>query len=237
MVFKDGDFLEVEYSVWNASDSRLIATTSADEAKKAGLFSEKGHYGPVLVILGSNGVIKGLDRELRGMEPNQKKKFTFKPEDAFGQRSESLVRVMPLSDFRARDINPQPGMQVNIDDMTAVIKSVNSGRVVVDANHPYAGRNVSYDVTVLRKLNTGNEKILALGDTYNAKPTSAQIKDKDAEILFDEKVRKDADYFVGKASLVASAFNYIGDIDRIVVREEYVRPKAAATGGAEAGKE
>ncbi len=237
MVFKDGDFLEVEYSVWNASDSRLIATTSADEAKKAGLFSEKGHYGPVLVILGSNGVIKGLDRELRGMEPNQKKKFTFKPEDAFGQRSESLVRVMPLSDFRARDINPQPGMQVNIDDMTAVIKSVNSGRVVVDANHPYAGRNVSYDVTVLRKLNTGNEKILALGDTYNAKPTSAQIKDKDAEILFDEKVRKDADYFVGKASLVASAFNYIGDIDRIVVREEYVRPKAAATDGAEAGKE
>ncbi len=237
MVFKDGDFLEVEYSVWNASDSRLIATTSADEAKKAGLFSEKGHYGPVLVILGSNGVIKGLDRELRGMEPNQKKKFTFKPEDAFGQRSESLVRVMPLSDFRARDINPQPGMQVNIDDMTAVIKSVNSGRVVVDANHPYAGRNVSYDVTVLRKLNTGNEKILALGDTYNAKPTSAQIKDKDAEILFDEKVRKDADYFVGKASLVASAFNYIGDIDRIVVREEYVRPKAAATDGAEAGNE
>ncbi len=228
MTFNDGDFLEVDYSVWNASDNRLIATTKADEAKSAGIYNEKGHYGPVLVILGSNGVIKGLDRELRAMEPSQKKKFTFKPEDAFGQRSESLVRVMPLSDFRARDINPEPGMQVTIDDMTAVIKSVNSGRVVVDANHPYAGRDVAYEVNIIKKLDTDNDKIAALGDTYNVKPSSAQIKDKGAEIIFDDKVKKDADYFVGKASLVAAAFNYLGSIDNIIVKEEYARPKAVA---------
>jgi FKBP-type peptidyl-prolyl cis-trans isomerase 2 len=225
MAFKDGDFLEVEYSTWNTSDSRLIATTDQGEAKKAGIFNDKGRYGPVLVILGSNGVIKGLDKELRNMQAGEKKKFTFKPEDAFGQRSENLVRVMPLSDFKERDINPEPGMQVNIDDTTAIVKSVNSGRVVVDANHPYAGRDVTYEVKIVKLLTTEQEKIDALGDTYNVKPSSAQIKDKQAEVIFDDKVKKDADYFIGKASLVASAFNYLGGIEKIVVKEEYTRPK------------
>lgn len=226
MAFKDGDFLEIEYSAWNASDSRLIATTNSEAAKKADLFSEKGRYGPVLVILGSNGVIKGLDRELRGMELNDAKKFTFKPEDAFGARMENLVRVMPMSNFRAREIDPQPGMQVNIDDMTAVVKSVNSGRVVVDANHPYAGRDVTYEVKIVKVLNTEKERLEALGDNYNVKPSSADINNREAEILFDSKIKKDADYFLGKASLVASAFNYLPTLDRIVVKEEYTRPKA-----------
>src|ERR1700733_8661130 len=139
MAFGDGDFLEVEYSSWNAVDNSMIDTTDEKKSKDSGIHVEGRLYGPFLVVLGSTGIVKGLDKALRDMKPNETKKVTLKPDEAFGQRNPDIVRVMPISEFKKRDINPYPGMRVNIDNVSATVKSVNSGRVVVDANHPYAG--------------------------------------------------------------------------------------------------
>ena len=97
MAFSNGDFLEIEYSAWDASDSALIVTTDEKKAREANIFNDRTRYGKVLVVLGSNGIIKGLDRELKGMAVGEQKKFTFKPEDAFGPRDENLVRVMRMA--------------------------------------------------------------------------------------------------------------------------------------------
>ena len=223
MAFKDGDFLEVDYSAWDAATNELIATTDEKLAKEKGLYSKDSSYGPTLVILGSNSVIKGLDRELRGMGPNEMKKFTFKPDDAFGSRHEELVRVMPLSDFRARELNPYPGMRVEVENMTATVKSVNSGRVVVDANHPYAGRDIIYEVKIIRNITDPAQRVDALGKTYNVKPSSVSLKGGEAVLSYDSKTRKNADYFVGKSSLVASILSLMKDIEKVEVVEDYER--------------
>ncbi|HUC39179.1 MAG TPA: peptidylprolyl isomerase [Candidatus Acidoferrum sp.] len=223
MAFKDGDFLEVDYSAWDAATNELIATTDEKLAKGADLYHKDHSYGPVLVILGSNSVIKGLDRELRNLNVNDLKKFTFKPEDAFGNRTEELVRVMPISDFRARDIKPYPGMQIELENMNAVVKSVNSGRVVVDANHPYAGRDITYEVRIVKSLSSPNEKIEALGKTYRAKPSSVSVSGKAITLVYDSKVKKNADYFVGRSSFVASILSLMKDFDKIEVKEDYDR--------------
>ncbi|MDE1811077.1 MAG: FKBP-type peptidyl-prolyl cis-trans isomerase, partial [Candidatus Micrarchaeota archaeon] len=81
MAFKDGDFLEVQYSAWSAADSRLVSTTDEAMAKEAGIYEKENSYGPVLVVLGSKGVIKGLDRELHSMNLGESKKATFKPDE------------------------------------------------------------------------------------------------------------------------------------------------------------
>lgn len=223
MTFKDGDFLEVDYSAWDATTNELIATTSEKAAKDGGLYHKDHTYGPTLVILGSNSVIKGLDRELREIEVNQMKKFTFTPKDAFGERMEDLVRVVPLADFRARDMKPYPGMRVEIENMTATVKSVNSGRVVIDANHPYAGRDIVYEVKVVKNLTAPNDKIEALGGTYGVKPSSVSINGKAITLLYDSKMRKNADYFVGKSSFVASILSLMKDLDKVEVKEDYDR--------------
>ncbi|MCL4378990.1 MAG: peptidylprolyl isomerase [Candidatus Marsarchaeota archaeon] len=238
MAFKEGDFLEVEYSAWDAATNDLIATTDEKLAKEKGIFNKDSSYGPTLVILGSNSVIKGLDRELRGMNLNEMKKFTFKPEDAFGSRHEELVRVMPLSDFRARELNPYPGMRVEVENMAATVKSVNSGRVVVDANHPYAGRDITYEVRIVGNITEPAQRVEALGKTYNVKPSSVSMKGKEMVLSYDSKTKKNADYFVGKSSLVASILSLMKDIDKVEVQEDYERaeiakesePKKAADG-------
>ncbi len=225
MVFKDGDFLEVEYSAWTAADNGLISTTDEKKAQDASIYDEHVHYGPVLVVLGSGGIIKGLDRILHSMSINETKKEEFRPEDAFGERKPDLVRVMPISEFKKRDIDPYPGLQVNIDNATAIVKSVNSGRVTVDLNHQYAGQEIIYEVKIVKQLESEREKVAALGRTYGVEPSNVDAKERTLSIGFNNEVKKDANYFVGKANLVASAFTYFEDIEKVEVEEEYLRPK------------
>ena len=225
MAFKDGDFLEVQYSAWTASDSRLVSTTDEATAKKAEIYDKENSYGPVLVVLGSQGVIKGLDRELHAMSLNETKKVTFKPEEAFGERIEDLVRIMPIAEFRKHDIDPYPGLQVNLDNVTAVVKSVNSGRVVVDANHPLAGREITYEVKVVRQLTAECDKITALGKTTGLTVTKVEQNGKSVKLSFDNNVKKNADYFMGKANLIAGIFTYFKDVQKVDVEEEYLRPE------------
>ncbi len=225
MTFKDGDFLEIEYSAWAAADGRLISTTDEKSAKAAGIHNEKAHYGPVLVIIGSNSVIRGLDRELRAMSAGGSRKMTFKPEDAFGDRQQDLVRIMPLSEFRKRDMEPYLGMQVDIDNTTATVKSITSGRVTVDMNHPYAGQEITYEVKVIKALDSENDRLAALGRTYGVEPSSSETKGDSMSVRYANKVRKNADYFIGKANMIASVFTYFKGIERVEVTEEYLRPK------------
>ena len=201
----------------------MIASTIEKIAKEAGIYNKDYRYGPVLVVLGSNSVIKGLDKELRSMSIGQQKKFTLKPHDAFGERNEELVKVMPMSDFKARDLNPYPGMTVELDNITAIVKSVNSGRVVVDANNPYAGRDITYEVKVIKHITDTIEKVKKLGNTYNAQPTSAKIEGKKLILSYDSTVSKNADYFIGKVSAIASIFTYFPEFEDINVQEEYKR--------------
>ncbi len=236
MVFKDGDFLEVEYSAWDAVTNELIATTDEKLAKEKELYSKEAVYGPTLVILGSNSVIKGLDRELRNMGLNEMKRFTFKPADAFGDKHDDLVKVMPLSDFRARDIKPYAGMRVELDNMTATVKSVNSGRVVVDANHPYAGRDITYEVRVVKNVTEPSQRVDALGNTYGVRPSLVKINGKVMELKYDSKAKKNADYFVGKSSLVASILSLMKDIEKVEVVEDYERAEIAKSSEPKAEK-
>lgn len=233
MAFKDGDFLEIEYTARSASDDRIVSTTDKAKAEAAGIYNKSNDYGPVLVILGSNGVIKGLDTALRAMSLSETKKFTFKPQEAFGERNEDLVRVMPLSDFKKRDIVPYPGMQVNLDNVTAMVRSVNSGRVVVDANHPMAGKELEYEVKVVSNLTTDESKVNALGKTYGAKPDSVAVKDKTVVVNYGDAFAKNADYFVGKANMIAALFTYVKSIDAVKVEEDYKRPQEQKTAAAE----
>jgi peptidylprolyl isomerase len=223
MSFKDGDFLEIDYTLWDATDNSIIATTDEKTAKDSKVYDEKMHYGPVLFVIGAAGTLKGLDRELRGFSVNDKKKFTLKPAEAFGERDENLVHVMPLSNFKSRDMAPYPGMQIEIDNARATVKSVTSGRVTVDANHPYAGKDILYEVRVVKNLVTEKERIESLANSYGVRPTSTTTTQGRIEFAFDGGVAKNADYFIAKTSLIASAFGYFKDVKKIEVKEEYLR--------------
>ena len=56
---------------------------------------------PLEVQMGVGQLIEGFERELMGMSLNDKKEFTLDPEEAYGQRDESLTRDFARTDFPA----------------------------------------------------------------------------------------------------------------------------------------
>ena len=81
------------------------------------------------------------------------------PEKAFGLKYPNLVRVMSVKDFARQQIIPVAGSIVMLDNIAAKIKSVNSGRVVVDFNHPLAGEPVVYSLKVVEVIDAPEKKL------------------------------------------------------------------------------
>jgi FKBP-type peptidyl-prolyl cis-trans isomerase 2 len=225
MSFKDGDFVKVEYSAWRTADNSLVFTTDKKKAEESGIYNKDVKYGPQLIVLGKKSVIKGLEEVLKGMSLNETKKIEIEPKDAFGERSSDLVRVIPIADFRKRDINPYPGMQLDIDGATAIVKSVTSGRVLVDLNHPLAGEKLVYEIKVDSLISDIKEKVNAIADSYSLKPDSVSVNNAVATAVFGPNTKKDADYFVNKTAFVNTVLSYLDSISKVEVKEEFEREK------------
>ncbi|MGB9732438.1 MAG: FKBP-type peptidyl-prolyl cis-trans isomerase [Candidatus Micrarchaeia archaeon] len=223
MAFKDGDFVEIEYTAWRVADNSIVFTTDKKKAEENGIYNKDARYGPQLVVIGKGSVISGLEKAIRGMAVNETKKIELGPEEAFGERNPDLVRVMSLSDFRSRDINPYPGMQLEIDGYVATVKSVNSGRVLVDLNHPLAGEKLVYEVKVDRLIQGDKEKVEALAKSNGLTPKEVSLEGNTAKIVIGSEVKKDASYFFNKESLVNEIFKYLESVNKVLIEEEHTR--------------
>lgn len=223
MGFSDGDFVKIEYSLWREADGQLMRTTDKKLAQEKGIYNEEARYAPQLIIIGKDNALKALWNAIKGMNVGESRKLELEPKDAFGVRDQSLVRVMPVADFRKKEIEPVPGMQIDIDGTIATIMSVNSGRVMVDANNPLAGEKVRYELKVVAKLDKDDEKIKAIAETYALEPDKVEVKEGHAKVVFGPKTKMSADYFVNKTYLVGAMLEYMADVKKVVVEEEYER--------------
>ena len=225
MAFNDGDFVKIEYSAWRAADGKMIYTTSRKLAEENDIYDKERVYVPQLVVIGKGSVIKGVEEIVRHMAVNETKSVELEPKDAFGDKNPDLVKVMPLSDFKKRDMSPYPGMQLDIDNMVAVVKSVNSGRVVIDANHPLAGERLKYEIRLVARLDRDDEKAKALAEAFTLAPDSVAISGAQMSVKFGDKVVKNSRFMVNKSDFVNATLQYMPHIERVVVEEDYVKPK------------
>lgn len=225
MAFNDGDFVKVDYSAWRVADSKLIYTTIKKVAEESNELDKEARYVPQLIVIGKGNAISGVEQAVRGMSINETKKVEIEPKDAFGDKDSSLVKVMSLSDFKKRDIEPYPGMRLDIDGAVATIKSVNSGRVVVDANHPLAGEKMLYEIRVVEKVEKEEDRVRALADNYGLAADSVAISDGNVRVVFGEKTEKDSKYLMNKGDFVNAVLRYMDKVAKVSVEEEYVRKK------------
>ena len=154
------DFIELDYT-GKLTDGMIFDTTLAEVAKKNGFYSEKAKYGSVIICVGEQQILPGLDNKLLSQEVGKELHFELTPEEAFGKRDIKKVKIVPMSTFIEHKMNPQPGLQIEVDGEMGTINRVASGRVIVNFNHPLAGKEVAYEVKVKRRLTDNKEKIVA----------------------------------------------------------------------------
>lgn len=197
MIMQHGDFVEVDYVGRVKITGDVFDLTSEEVAKKEKIHDPKAPYGPALIIVGSQMTINGVMKELEQMNIGEERTFDVLPQEAFGLRDAKLIKILPASKFIENKINPVPGEYFDIDGMQAKIQSVSGGRVRVDFNNPLAGKALTYDLKVIRKIEEDKEKIEKLLKYYRVDYTHVIIKGKEAEIKTKKPVSQMLIKFIG----------------------------------------
>lgn len=108
---------------------------------------------PLQFTVGSGQVIKGFDDALLDMKVGDKKTVNIPVENAYGERREDMMMEYPKSDFPA-DMQPAVGMELHMSDnignvFPVVIAEVKEEVVLLDANHPLAGKDLIFELELV----------------------------------------------------------------------------------------
>jgi peptidylprolyl isomerase len=108
---------------------------------------------PLEFTVGQGRLIKGFENAVLGMSPGETKTVSIPPEEAYGPRREDLVRRMERGKLPPM-IEAREGVFVNIRQpdggmLEAVISEVTEDSVTLDANHPLAGKTLTFEMELL----------------------------------------------------------------------------------------
>lgn len=177
------DFIEIEYTGSLKDDNIVFDTTDEAVAKKNGIHNPQVKYGPAVICIGQGQTIKGLERQLEGKEVGKEYTFNIAAEEAFGKKDAKLIQLVSTSKFKKANIQPMPGLQVNIDNQMGIIKTVSGGRTLVDFNHPLSGKDVTYKVKIIKKIDDNMKKVSVLvGAMLQIEDPSVKIEADKAEV-------------------------------------------------------
>ena len=190
---KKHDFVEIEYTARTKEDNAVFDTTQEEVAKQEGVYNKNNDYSPPIISIGENTILKALDEQLIGKETGEEYTFEISAENAFGRKDARLLQMIPLSKFRQQNIQPVPGLQLNIDGVFGIVKTVSGGRCYVDFNHPLSGRDLIYNVKVNRIVEDDREKLSSLLKLHlPIKDAEVEIKDGSAVIKSKSEIPKEA---------------------------------------------
>lgn len=108
---------------------------------------------PLEFKIGANAVIPGFEQAIAGMAPGQSKTITLEPGDAYGQYRDEMVHRVSRTDI-PDNMELQPGMMVqaqspNQEVIVLTVKDVDDDSVTLDANHPLAGKELTFDIELV----------------------------------------------------------------------------------------
>ena len=135
---KDGDIVKVHYT--GKLENDVVFDTSIDRE-------------PLQFTIGEGRVIPGFEEAVKGMQIGQTKTVTIPADEAYGPHSDERVMVIPR-DQLPDGLDPAIGQQLQMqrtDGRTAVavVSEVSEATITVDANHPLAGKDLTFEIELV----------------------------------------------------------------------------------------
>ena len=193
MTLKKKDFIEIEFTA-KVKDGDIFDSNIKEDLENKDLKTE---VKPFIFSLGEGMFLQGVEDFLIGKEIG-KHKIELTADKAFGKRNPNLIQMMSIKIFVEQKVNPIPGILFNFDGRIGKILTVTGGRVLVDFNNPISGKDVEYQVKVLRKVEDINEKTKAFIDFLFKKDLKFEIKDKKLIIEVEKPMRQFIEMFKDK---------------------------------------
>lgn len=153
MTLQQGDMIEISMTI--ESESKIYDTTNPEIAKKEGLEGT----GNKKVVFGRNMLLPKVEEKLKDAQENEEFILELGVDDAFGHKDKEYYQTYPEKVFKEKRLKIQVGQVYNFDGNYGKIKSASRGRVLVDFNHPLAGKDVKITVSLQKVLTDLKEKV------------------------------------------------------------------------------
>jgi FKBP-type peptidyl-prolyl cis-trans isomerase SlyD len=128
----------IEYEVKEAGTTEIVDTNKGSE--------------PLEFLTGTSQVIIGLENALVGMEQGESGDILVKASDAYGDINPEALQTLPKEQFEGVDLAEGLvlyGQGEQGETVQVVVKSFTDKEVTVDFNHPLAGKDLMFSVTVI----------------------------------------------------------------------------------------
>jgi FKBP-type peptidyl-prolyl cis-trans isomerase SlyD len=108
---------------------------------------------PLEYVHGNKMIIPGLESQLEGLKEGDAKTVTVAPTEAYGEIDPNAVMEVPRT-MLAPDITPEVGMVLQVPSkegrtFNASIEEIKEDALVLNFNHPLAGKELKFDVKVV----------------------------------------------------------------------------------------
>lgn len=224
-----GDFVEIEYVGKVKETGELFDLTDEKLAKEAGVYNDRMTYGPVVIVVGANHVLAGLDKWLEKADVGKEIHIMLAPEEAFGIRVPEMIKLLPLAEFRKQQTVPQVGQILTFGNgIKGRILSIAGGRVKVDFNHPLASKTLEYKLTINRKIEDKDEQVKSILTYYIGKKLKwdSRLEGKKVTVIFPAAAKLPAEV---KQRISDEIKKHVKEIETVDVTEKAAEKKAEQT--------
>ncbi len=151
-IVKNGTTVYVDY-IGKFENGTVFDTSIKSVAEENGIYNPNRVYEPIKFTVGEHQMIKGFENAVIGMHVGETKTITIPPEEAYGVRNNSLIISIPIEAFNNTNITPTVGKYLYVRGVPAKIIEVNNTSVVLDFNHPLAGKTLIFEIKVVNISN------------------------------------------------------------------------------------
>lgn len=106
---------------------------------------------PLVFMFGKNQIIPGLESGIANMSIGEKAEILVKAEDAYGAYNDEAKQEIPKDQFAGIDLEIGLSLYGQSEDgetVQAIVQEVGAENVILDFNHPLAGKNLSFSVAI-----------------------------------------------------------------------------------------
>ncbi|MCL4432476.1 MAG: peptidylprolyl isomerase [Epsilonproteobacteria bacterium] len=106
---------------------------------------------PLVFMFGKSQVIPGLEAGIAHMSIGEKSDVLVKAADAYGDYNNDAQQELPREQFAGIDLNPGMTLYGQGEDggtVQVIVKEVKDDNVIIDFNHPLAGKDLMFTVTI-----------------------------------------------------------------------------------------
>lgn len=108
---------------------------------------------PLEFVVGDGNMIKGFDQAVEGMQRGETVTANIPSAEAYGERRADMMVEVPIEQV-PENIKPAVGQQLSIQQangqtMPVVVTAVSEEKITLDANHPLAGKDLTFEINLV----------------------------------------------------------------------------------------